>query len=177
MDHKLSLWKNTKQTNFIHFAKMVSSSFQRTFFLFWHKVRCIELKKKFFFVKKMLIIQFPFPQQKLFQVILKLPQNFFVFFFNRISNFILKQTWFKKNLIICLHNVVQDTLILDFFLYCSETFFINAKSLLFCMACFSMHWPMSDNLKIQILKIILVETFCQKLKVWYFRFIFWARQK
>ena len=30
---------------------------------------------------------------------------------------------------------------------------------------------MSDNLKIQILKVIIVESFCQKLKVWYFRYI------
>ena len=35
---------------------------------------------------------------------------------------------------------------------------------------------MSDNLKIQILKIFIVENFCQNLKVRYFRYIIFVRQ-
>ena len=51
--HKLSLWKNTNHTIFIHFAKMVSSNFRRTFLLFSHKFWCIVLNnKEKFFVKK-----------------------------------------------------------------------------------------------------------------------------
>ena len=46
-------------------AKMVSTNFQRTFFLFWHKSQCIvrsKKEKKLFYQKseKTLIIQFPY---------------------------------------------------------------------------------------------------------------------
>ena len=51
-----------------------------------------------------------------------LAQNFFVFFFNRKSNFVRKQTFFGKNfrtqnLILCVHNVVLDTIKLAFIFF------------------------------------------------------------
>ena len=62
---------------------------------------------------KMLIIQFSYNFLKNFQVKLKLPQNFFRFFFNVKSNFVHKQTFSEKKicmqiLIFFLHNVVHD---------------------------------------------------------------------
>ena len=38
--------KQTNHTNFLHFAKMLSSNFPKTFPLIWHKIRCIVLHKK-----------------------------------------------------------------------------------------------------------------------------------
>ena len=53
--------KNTNHTNFIPFAKMVSSNFRKNFLLFWHKIQCIVLnKKEKLLPKKKLIIQFPY---------------------------------------------------------------------------------------------------------------------
>ena len=71
-----------------------------------------------------------------------LAQKFFVFFFNRKSIFVRKQTFFEKknfcmqNLIFCVHNVVLDTTKLAFIFFSPNFFFKNAEnSPFFCMGC------------------------------------------
>ena len=64
-----------------------------------------------------------------------------------------------------MHNVVLDTikLALIFFSLKSFFFFKNAEnSYFFCMGCQCKPWSMSDNLKIQKFKIIIIKKFCQK---------------
>ena len=67
--------------------------------------------------------------QKIFQVILKIwPKKFFVFFFNRKSNFVRKQTFFEiffcmQNLIFCVPYVVLDTIKLAFIFFSLKFFF------------------------------------------------------
>ena len=99
-------------------------------------------KKKlrfFVFLKKMLIIQFPYMDnlwlaflwwrhKKLSKYFWNCPENFFRFFFNRKSSFVLKQTFPKnfffcvQSLIFCVRNVVLDTLMLDVFLFAQYFF-------------------------------------------------------
>ena len=80
-----------------------------------------------------------------------------------------------QNLIFCVHNVVVDTLILDFFSFSLINVFSKTlEILIFSMACLRMPRSMSDNLKIQILKsnhCCQSNHRCQKLEVRYFRYI------
>ena len=78
-------------------------------------------------------------KQKIFQVILKnLAQKNLA---QKKSNFVRKQTFFEKffcmqNSIFCVHNVVLDTIKLDFIFFSSKFFFKNAEnSYFFCMGC------------------------------------------
>ena len=92
--------------------------------------------------------------------------------------FLFKQTFLKKKnlhakFIFCVHNVVLDILILDFFSFSLHNFFQKRFKLLFllCDTSFCKPRSMSCNLKIQILEIIVFENCCQNLKVHYFRYI------
>ena len=107
---RLSLWKTTSHTNFIHFAKMVSSNFQKNLLLFWHKFWCIVLNEK----EKLLAKKnanhtnsifgncmnsiFLMATTKIFQTIFEIvPSNFFCFF--QPQNVFCTQTniFWKKN--------------------------------------------------------------------------------
>ena len=143
--HKLSLWKNTNHTIFIHFAKMVSSNFRRTTLLFWHKFWCIVLnKKENFLSKKMLIIQFSnngncmtsiflMATTKIFLSILEIaPKILFVFFstakwFSYKNKHFFEKKFCMQNLVFCVYNVVLDKLILNFFPFLLIKFFKNAQ--------------------------------------------------
>ena len=139
----------------------------------WKKIQtffcgCLILMKQsgkknrgFRFLKKMLIIQFPYMKiydwhffdgdTKIFQVILKIwPRNFFVFFStaNRISyanKHFSKKFFCMQNLIFCVHNVVLDAIILAFTFFWLNFFFF--KIFFSCMGCLYMPWSMSDHLK------------------------------
>ena len=106
---------------------MVSSNFQKTFLMFWHKIRGVSyyLKKKKFLSKN------AYHKVSMF---LKLPPIIFVFFNHKLI-FVLKQTFKKKfcrkKIIFCVYNVVLDILILDFFPFLFIIFFINAKNFYF----------------------------------------------
>ena len=82
------------------------------------------------------------------------------FFFYRKSNFVRKTNIFRKKV---LHEKINEI----FFLFALYIFFHTG----FCMACLCMLSSMSDNLKIQIFKIIVVEKIRQILKVCYFCYI------
>ena len=119
-----------------------------------------------FFLKKMLTKQFSYTTHKSST--------------NRIlyaNKYFPKKKICTQNLIFRVHDVVLDTIILAFFSFHLIFFFKNAKnSYFFCMACLCMPWSMSDNLKIHKFKIIIIEKFCQKLKVCYFFYIICERQ-
>ena len=158
---------------------------QRKALLFWHKFRCIALnKKEKTFAKKYWLYNFHiwnvwlaffwWRQQKFFQVNLKLPQTFFVFYLSAANRNLHSKKQFPEkvlcmqNLIFCLHNVVLDTQKLNVFPFLWISFFKQAKnSYLFCLPCSCMPWLMPDNSYIQSLKITIFEFFCQQLKVWW----------
>ena len=138
--HKLSLWKNTNHTIFIHFAKMVSSNFRRTFLLFWHKFWCIVLnKKEKIFVKKnanhtisiygnCMTSIFLMATTKIFLSIFEIAPKIFFVFFSTAKWFSYSNKHFKmQNLIFCVYNVVLDILILNFFPFLLIKFFKNAE--------------------------------------------------
>ena len=84
--------------------------------------------------------------QKIFQVFLKLPRIFFVFF-NRNLNFILRQLFSKKKFLRAEFNVFC-ALCWIFFPFCL-IFFSKAlkKTFFFCKTCLAMSCSICDNLK------------------------------
>ena len=119
---------------------MVSSNFQNTFLLFWHKIRCIVIhKKQKLFVKKnanhtisihgkCMTSIFLMATIKNFQSIFEIAPKFFLcFFFQPRIDFRTQTNIFEKfsmqNLIFCVYKVVLDRLILDFFPFLLIIFF------------------------------------------------------
>ena len=177
--HKPSLWKYTNHTNFILFAKMAWSNFRKTFLLFWHKIRCIVLnKKEKLFVKKKAIHAISIYGKCMRSIFLMATTKIFSCFFNRKLIFVLKQTFFEKKNFACkiYFFMCPGYFNIGFFSLSLLNFFQKRLKLFFCITCFCIPWSKSGNSKIKILEIIILEKFCQNLKVLYFLYITCVRE-